>query len=86
LTGDRTGAEKHLRELLDATPYSLSAAMLHVGLGNKKEAIKWLEKSRDDRDPHVITASFDPRFASLYDEPQFWQLLDQIGLASAALA
>ena len=86
LLGDTDGANEHLRELTDTPRYYFAAAMLNAGLGNKTEAIRWLEKSRENREIHITMASYDPRFRSLHDEPEFWQLLGQIGLASAVTA
>ena len=79
-------AREILDELLTATPYNFAVSLVHLGLGNHGEAIGWLAKGLEDREPHTILIPFDPRFNTLRAEPEFRQLLDKMGLARAATA
>ncbi len=55
-------------------------ALVHVALGQKAEALDWLEKAADERCPLVVYLKTDPRFDSLRGEPRFSALLKRVGL------
>jgi TolB-like protein/lipopolysaccharide biosynthesis regulator YciM len=58
----------------------MAIALVYCGLGEKDQAIKWLEKSCEERAGGVITIKVRPIWASLRSEPRFIRLLDKMGL------
>jgi serine/threonine-protein kinase len=50
-------------------------AIVHTGLGDKEQALEWLEKSYTERDPWMVRLNVDPRFDTLRSDPQFQDLL-----------
>jgi len=56
-------------------------AMIYAGLGDKDEALSWLEKSYANREARLVNVKAHPRFDSLHSEPRFAALLRRIGLA-----
>jgi TolB-like protein/tetratricopeptide (TPR) repeat protein len=81
LSGDLAGARRMLVELEKQPANGFSFAMLYSGLGEDEEALRWFEKAVDEREPHVITAPFDPRFRTLRAQPRFAQIMAKIGLS-----
>jgi TolB-like protein/DNA-binding winged helix-turn-helix (wHTH) protein/lipopolysaccharide biosynthesis regulator YciM len=60
-------------------------AIVHLGLGNKKQAMAWLEKAYDARAFEVLGFS-GPLFDRLSGDPQFQDLLRRMRLPTAALS
>jgi hypothetical protein len=54
-------------------------AAIHLGLGERKEALDWLERHEADRGARVFV-KVDPIFAPLRTEPRFQRLLRRLGL------
>lgn len=81
-SGDRGGAEALLKEV-SAAPWtnSLPLSILHLGLGNTIEALRWLDRAIEDRDSHVIFTPVDPRFADWRGNPRFESLLARMSLS-----
>jgi tetratricopeptide (TPR) repeat protein len=57
-------------------------AFAYIDLGNKDEAIKWLEKAYEQRNWWMPFLRFVPKFESLRGDPRFVDLLDRIAHAS----
>src|SRR2546430_5507185 len=56
-----------------------SLALANVGLGDRNEALNWLEESYRERDGNNIAAiRVDPMFASLHGDPRFEALAEKI--------
>ena len=55
-------------------------AIVHLGLGQKDEALGWLEKAYEERAFEVLSFA-GPVFELLRDEPRFRDLLRRMGLA-----
>jgi hypothetical protein len=55
-------------------------ARVLAGLGEKEQAIEWLQKAVDQRDERVIMLKVDPHFDSLRSDWRFQNLLARIGL------
>ena len=53
---------------------------IHAGLGEKDEAIAWLEKGYEERGFQMQFLKLDPRWDSLRDDPRFVDLVKRIGL------
>jgi TolB-like protein/Tfp pilus assembly protein PilF len=80
--GRRDDALKLLAQLNDeaARRYvpAYSVAIVHLGLGNKQEAIRWLEKGFNDRDGIIGIIKIDPTLDSLHGDPSFEALVQKI--------
>jgi Tfp pilus assembly protein PilF len=55
-------------------------AVIHAGLGDKPQALAWLEKAYDDRSYFLVSLNVDPRFDHLRAEPRFRALVQRVGL------
>jgi serine/threonine-protein kinase len=83
-----SGYHGFLRKLLAAvearavTEYVSPAefAELYAHLGQKEEALAWLEKTFDERAPFIVQLKVHPAFDSLRDDPRFRDLLRRVGL------
>ncbi len=48
-------------------------------IGEMEEAMTWLERAYEERDPLLIQAKVDPRLDPLRSDPRFDDLLHRIG-------
>ena len=55
-------------------------AVGYAGLGQKEEALDWLEKAYLDRTPRLTSVRLDPRFDELRAEARFGALMNKMGL------
>jgi TolB-like protein/Tfp pilus assembly protein PilF len=83
--GGYQGALQHVAEMLIArsrttyvTPWQIGT--LYTRAGKINEALEWLEKAREARDPNMPYISADPIFDILRVEPRFQDLLRQMKL------
>ncbi len=58
-------------------------AVVYTGLGDKRQALAWLEKAYDDRSFPLVIINSWPWFDPLRSEPQFQDLVRRIGLDPA---
>jgi serine/threonine-protein kinase len=83
LWGKRGEAQKVLDELkqLSKRSYvpSYDFALIYAGLGEKEQAITWLEKAYEEDPPMGLKV--DPTWDSLRSHPRFQDLLRRMGLA-----
>lgn len=92
LAGNPNAAEALLDKLVTAVKIgktfipAFGLAMVHTGLGNKEEAIKWLERAYDERSLWMVYLNVDPVFDSLREEPEFEKLLLKMNFPQAAIA
>jgi len=49
-------------------------------MGNKDEAMRWLEQAYADRSESVVWLKVDPTFANLRGDPRFDALIKKVGL------
>jgi tetratricopeptide (TPR) repeat protein len=82
-TGNQTEALKtldRLKELSkqrDVTAYSF--AIVYLGLGDKEEALRWLQKSYQDRGGYnIVSIKVDPFLDPLRGEPRFEELVTKV--------
>jgi TolB-like protein/DNA-binding winged helix-turn-helix (wHTH) protein/Tfp pilus assembly protein PilF len=66
------------RQTLDPTPLVVA----NIGLGDKKEALLWLERACADRSTALTGIKVNPVFDPLRSEPRFQELLRRMGLAN----
>jgi TolB-like protein/Flp pilus assembly protein TadD len=57
-------------------------ALIRLALGEKAEALDWLEKAAAERSPLIVYLNVNPLFDSLRAEPRFTALLKKMGLAN----
>lgn len=57
-----------------------SIAMIYNGLNEHEEALAWLERGFEQRDPRMILLKEDSTWSSLRGEPRFIKLLKQMNL------
>jgi Flp pilus assembly protein TadD len=83
-SGRRAEAMKVLAELKEQAkkrfvcPYE--TATVHLGLGEKEEAFKWLELGYRDRSRCMVWLKVDPRLDSLRSDSRFTDLMRRVGL------
>jgi eukaryotic-like serine/threonine-protein kinase len=81
---DRTRAQRVLSELKNLSkekyvpPHSI--AIIYVGLGERDQAFRWLEKSYEERSGRMVELGVDPMMDSLRSDPRFQDLLRRVGL------
>jgi tetratricopeptide (TPR) repeat protein len=84
LAGKKDEAEKVLANLkqLSSERYfsAYHIALIYAGLGDKGEALNWLEKAFEQRGDYLVFLKVDPRFDSLHSDARFASLLLRIGL------
>jgi tetratricopeptide (TPR) repeat protein len=83
--GDHVTARKLLSRLADMarTQYLSTTcfAVIHVGLGEKEEALDWLEEGCRRRDLTLAVLGIHPAYDDLHSEPRFQAILERVGLA-----
>jgi len=60
---------------------AIDLASVYVGLGEKAEALTWLERAAEAR-AYMLYLAVEPVFRPLHAEPRFQKLLQKIGLPS----
>lgn len=86
------GREEEARSLLDqildmtSSVYVIPAhvATIYVGLGENDEAIRWLRRAYETRDPNLTYLMVVPRMRRLREEPGFQELVDRLELPDTA--
>lgn len=56
-------------------------ALLYNALGERDQAIAWLERGFEQRDPKVAFLKVDPKWNNLRNEPRFADLMRRLGLS-----
>lgn len=86
VSGDRAKAQTALDELKSAStqnryvpPYNV--AIIYNGLGQKDEALAWLEKAYEEHDARLTFIKIEPRWDPFRSDPRFTDLMRRIGLA-----
>lgn len=77
------GELKRLDERLEAEGKSIprfSFIWAYAGLGNKEQAIAWLEKAYQERRDRVFLLNVDPLLDPLRSDPRFQDLVRRVGL------
>ncbi len=83
-SGKRDEAVKLLSELKqEATSgnvQSYTFALIYIGLGDKEEALNWLEKQMSGRSETANTYAVAPELDDLRSEPRFKAMLKRMNL------
>jgi TolB-like protein/Flp pilus assembly protein TadD len=81
VSGDRTEAEKILRELDEIAKQRYvspaNRAAVYLGLGEKTKALDWVEKAYEDRDPMLWWIQ-DRLYDSIRNEPRFQAVVQKV--------
>jgi tetratricopeptide (TPR) repeat protein len=59
---------------------AISIAEVYAGLGDKAQALEWLEKAYEERSRIFFVLKVDPTWNSLREEPKFQDLVRRMGL------
>jgi len=82
--GKRADAEKVIARLQELSKRQyvspFQTAVVYAGMDERKLALDWLEKSRDERFNWLPFIAVDPVFRNLRAEPQFVELEKSLGL------
>ena len=68
-------AEKHQKGSPD---FSFFMAEAHVNLGDKDQALAWLNKAADENHPAIPAIHSDPDYESLHSDPRFTDLVRRV--------
>ena len=86
VAGDRDSARAVLNRLLRqrqreyVSPYDV--ALVYAGLGDKDQALDWLQRAYQERSSLLVFALREPRLAALRTEPRFATLTREFALPS----
>jgi tetratricopeptide (TPR) repeat protein len=90
VSGDRSEALRMLNDLQERArrgyvpPYNI--ALTFAGLGDKNQALDWLEKGLEARDPHMVFLPVERKWDGIRNEPRFQALLRRIGLPNGSFS
>jgi serine/threonine-protein kinase len=68
--------ERGQREFVPCTPI----ALIHLGLGEKEQALDWLERGYARQESALTAMGVHPAYDALRGEPRFETLLERLGL------
>ncbi|HEY2325683.1 MAG TPA: protein kinase [Thermoanaerobaculia bacterium] len=82
LAGDRAGAEATIAQLNASPGYTLPLflARVNAALGNRDQAMGWLEKLYSERSESIVWLRVDPTLQSLRNDPRFVALEKRVGI------
>lgn len=84
LSGDTAGAQETVDKLRTGavagrvSPYSV--ALIYTAMGKKSEALDWLERAYQEKDPWIVWIGVLTEWQSLRTEPRFMALLQKLKL------
>jgi tetratricopeptide (TPR) repeat protein len=87
MLGNRGEAERLVHELTEQSKqtyvFPFCMVYIYVGLGDKEQAFKWLEKAYEEKDTNLIVPGvrFDPMLEPLRSDPRYTDLLRRMNLA-----
>jgi tetratricopeptide (TPR) repeat protein len=83
VAGRRAEAQKVLDELRERSQRKYvrptHRALVYYGLGEKDQAIAWMQKAYEERDYDLVYFIADPISSSLRPDPRFQKLLRRMG-------
>jgi serine/threonine-protein kinase len=82
--GKKDEARKLLAELKEASKHSyvssLFVAKIHVALGEKEQALQYIQKSYEEHDYYLPRLKVEPGLEVLYNDPRFIEIARKVGL------
>lgn len=83
LSGKPAEARQILDKLLKTSTQryvsAYSIAVIDIGLGEKDQAVEWLQRGVAEHGSDMVFINFDQRFDSLHSDPRFAELAHKIG-------
>ena len=84
-TGGAEGLWRKQLEMLKANAekgalQDYAVASVYARLGDKEQALNWLEKALHSRDPYIVYLKIDPPFDNLRSDPRVVDLMRRVGL------
>ena len=80
-SGNKTEALKILDQMKELSKEryvsAYSFALVYLGLGDKEEALRWLEQSYQDRFPEITRIRVEPLLDPLRGDPRFQALAEK---------
>jgi len=87
ISGRSAEAKRLITELNESAKHRYVSlgyqAIIYVGLGDKKQALKWLQEAYEERVGWLVYLNVDPRYDSLRSDPGFQELLQRMKLVRA---
>lgn len=84
-SGDQVHARRALKELLRVGQRrhidAVAVVMAYIGVGDKQQALSWLEKAYAERSTNLVSIKVSPIFDPLRSEPRFQEVMRRMGLA-----
>jgi Flp pilus assembly protein TadD len=83
VSGNETEARRLMKELIAQQgkhEVAFFVALIHAGLNEKEEALKWLERAVDERSGSVRYLKMEVRLKDLRQEPRYRALMTRVGL------
>ena len=84
LAGDRAAAQRTLDELekdrAESYASALDLADIHVALGDRERAFRWLDQAAAERAFHLVYLKVWPELDRLRPDPRFKALILRLGL------
>lgn len=62
----------------------LAPVLVHLGRGEESQALDWLERAWEERDPWLLALKFDPAFDPVRSQPRFVDLMKRVALRQTA--
>lgn len=89
-SGNSQAARKMLADLMERSHReyvpAFSVALLDIGLGNREQALDWLEKAYQDRSTYMVYANIDPLLDSVRPDPRFKKLMERMAFPPKQVA
>jgi Flp pilus assembly protein TadD len=84
VSGDKVKAKEVLGQLKELSKQryvpAYDIAMVYLGMGEKEEAFRWLERGYEERSAWMVYLNIDPRLDGLHTDPRFRELVHRVGL------
>jgi hypothetical protein len=79
--GEQAQAQVLLREVMAARVIpAFDVAKIHLALGDRAEAMRWLERAYEARAHAMLFLRIDPQLKSLHGDPAFEALAKKVGI------
>jgi tetratricopeptide (TPR) repeat protein len=76
----RAALDELLRLLSERFVPPINIALIYNGLGERDEALAWLERGFEQRDPRMAFLKIDPKLNDLRSDPRFISLMQRMNL------
>jgi predicted Zn-dependent protease len=87
LAGDRAAPAKAVADLKALSEHRYVSAhdiaLLYLSAGNREQALHFLERAYQQRDPWLSLIRAHPRFNALHDDARYQDLMRRIGLVGS---